>query len=173
MATNRHTHTKQAKRASALGHCTIININNDARGGANGGGVSNSAIVTPKQNNPACVTRLAALQKASVGNSLVRHVAQTQISGTTLSKARNRDIFVCKSTVLMSRARRSAGQKSHGGVVREGVLGRYGGCHTWAWADSGYRSATLLMGSVGRGRRWGQGPSGQDHGRQDSAPRER
>ena len=119
MATYRHTHTKQARRAKAHGLSTLININTDALGGRSVGGVFNSPVITETHGNYARVVWTAVCRKETVGGTLVRHVVQPQISGSTLCKARNRDIFVCKSTVRMRRARRSAGQTGHRGIVRE------------------------------------------------------
>ena len=123
MATYRHTHTKQARRAKAHnGPCTLININTDALGGGSAGGISNFPVITETRGNYVRVVWTADCREGTVGGTLVRHVVQPQISGSTLCKARNRDIFVCKSTVRMRRARRSAGQTGHRGIVREGGL---------------------------------------------------
>ena len=120
MATYRHTHTKQARRAKAHGPSTLINFNTDALGGGSAGGISNFPVITETRGNYVCVVWTAVFRKETVGGTLVRHVVQPQISGSTLCKARNRDIFVCKSTVRMRRARRSAGQTGHRGRQRRG-----------------------------------------------------
>ena len=46
MATYRHTHTKQARRAKAHGPSTLIIFNTDALGGGSAGGISNFPVIT-------------------------------------------------------------------------------------------------------------------------------
>ena len=109
MATYRHTHTKQARRAKAHGPSTLINFNTDALGGGSVGGISNFPVITETRGTYVRVVCSADCREGAVGGTLVRHVVQPMISGSTLCKARNRDIFVCKSTVRVSRARRFGG----------------------------------------------------------------
>ena len=76
MATYRHTHTKQARRAKAHGLSTLININTDALGGLSVGGVSNSTVITETHGNNARVVWFAIRRKESVASTPVRHVVQ-------------------------------------------------------------------------------------------------
>ena len=164
MATYRHTHTKQARRAKAHGPSTLINFNTDALGGGSAGGISNFPVITETRGTYVRVVWTADCREGAVGGTLVRHVVQPMISGSTLCKARNRDIFVCKSTVRMRRARRSAGQTGHRGIVREGGLVWFGGGRDRAWMVSGQPSATFVA-----GWHWRWGSTGRDRERHHRA----
>ena len=97
MAAYRHTHTKQARRAKAHGPSTLIIFNTDALGGGSAGGISNFPVITETRGTYVRVVWTADCREGAVGGTLVRHVVQPMISGSTLCKARN-GIYIANVT---------------------------------------------------------------------------
>ena len=115
MATNRHTNTTHTKTLSVTQLSAASNTRSTNRSGPaqrRNSRVTDISVVPCEQHWLSYPKSRTFLHQGS-GVPITRHrPAQTQISGTTLSKARNRDIFVCNCTVLTRSARRSAGQKN-------------------------------------------------------------